>query len=89
MPQSWASRSENVLLPQKGISSNVDITAESLHNLKYPIDWDGLPGTMWAAGDFETVLGRRMEARIQVNNRKSCGRHRPDRAVLHDTAGVY
>jgi len=33
---------KTVLLPQKGYPSNVDITAESLHNLKYPMDWDGL-----------------------------------------------
>ncbi len=31
-----------VLLPQKGYPTDVDITPESLHNLDYPIDWDGL-----------------------------------------------
>jgi hypothetical protein len=31
-----------VLLPQKGYPADVDITSESLHNLKYPMDWDGL-----------------------------------------------
>jgi hypothetical protein len=31
-----------VLLPQKGYPADVDLTAESLHNLLYPIDWDGL-----------------------------------------------
>jgi len=33
---------KTVLLPQKGYPGDVDITAESLHNLEYPIDWDGL-----------------------------------------------
>jgi hypothetical protein len=33
---------KTVLLPQKGYPSDVDITAESLHNLEYPVDWDGL-----------------------------------------------
>ena len=33
---------KTVLLPQKGYPSDVDITAESLHNLTYPVDWDGL-----------------------------------------------
>jgi hypothetical protein len=33
---------KTVLLPQKSYPSDVDITAESLHNLGYPIDWDGL-----------------------------------------------
>jgi hypothetical protein len=31
-----------VLLPQKGYPSDIDLTSESLHNLAYPIDWDGL-----------------------------------------------
>jgi hypothetical protein len=30
------------LLPQKAYPADYDITAESLHNLGYPIDWDGL-----------------------------------------------
>ena len=33
---------KTILLPQKGYPSDVDITAESLHNLEYPIDWDGM-----------------------------------------------
>jgi hypothetical protein len=33
---------KTVLLPQKGYPKDVDITAESLHNLDYPVDWDGL-----------------------------------------------
>jgi glutathione synthase/RimK-type ligase-like ATP-grasp enzyme len=33
---------KTVLLPQKGYPASVDITAESLHNLDYPMDWDGL-----------------------------------------------
>jgi hypothetical protein len=33
---------KTVLLPQKGYPSDVDINAESLHNLEYPIDWDAL-----------------------------------------------
>jgi hypothetical protein len=33
---------KTVLLPQKSYPADVDLTAESLHNLGYPIDWDGL-----------------------------------------------
>lgn len=33
---------KTVLLPQKAYPSDVDITSESLRNLDYPIDWDGL-----------------------------------------------
>src|ERR1700730_11776680 len=32
---------KTVLLPQKGYPPDVDLTGESLHNLEYPIDWDG------------------------------------------------
>ena len=31
-----------VLLPQKGYPADIDLTAESLHNLSYPIDWNDL-----------------------------------------------
>ena len=33
---------KTVLLPQKGYPADVDINAESLRNMNYPIDWDGL-----------------------------------------------
>ena len=33
---------KTVLLPQKGYPSDVDINSESLRNLTYPMDWDGL-----------------------------------------------
>ena len=31
-----------VLIPQKGYPPDIDLTSESLRNLVYPIDWDGL-----------------------------------------------
>ena len=31
-----------VLLPQKGYPADIDLAPESLHNLIYPVDWDGL-----------------------------------------------
>ena len=33
---------KTIVLPQKSYPPEYDITAESLHNLGYPIDWDGL-----------------------------------------------
>jgi hypothetical protein len=33
---------KTVVLPQKSYPADFDLTAESLHNLGYPIDWDGL-----------------------------------------------
>ncbi len=33
---------KTVVLPQKSYPPDIDLTAESLHNLGYPIDWDGL-----------------------------------------------
>ena len=31
-----------MLLPQKDYPNDVDLTPESLRNLQYPIDWEGL-----------------------------------------------
>jgi hypothetical protein len=33
---------KTILLPQKGFPADLDLTAESLHNLEYPVDWDAL-----------------------------------------------
>ncbi|MGH8457863.1 MAG: ATP-grasp domain-containing protein, partial [Nevskiales bacterium] len=33
---------KTVLLPQKSYPHDVDINAESLRNLEFPVDWDGL-----------------------------------------------
>ena len=33
---------KTVLLPQKGYPADVDLAPESLRNLQYPIDWEGL-----------------------------------------------
>lgn len=33
---------KTVLLPQKGYPADVDLTSESLKNLDYPVDWEGL-----------------------------------------------
>jgi len=33
---------KTVLLPQKGYPPDIDLTPESLRNMQYPIDWDGL-----------------------------------------------
>jgi hypothetical protein len=33
---------KTIVLPQKSYPPDIDLTAESLHNLGYPIDWDGL-----------------------------------------------
>jgi len=33
---------KTVVLPQKSYPADVDLTAESLRNLGYPVDWDGL-----------------------------------------------
>jgi hypothetical protein len=33
---------KTIVLPQKAYPPDIDLTPESLHNLGYPIDWDGL-----------------------------------------------
>ena len=55
---------KTVLLPQKGYPADVDINAESLRNHELPDGLGRVAGLCGAAGDSETVFGRRMEARI-------------------------
>ena len=55
---------KTVLLPQKGYPKDVDITSESLHNLKYPVDWDGLLDYVGRPAILKPYLRRRLEARL-------------------------
>jgi hypothetical protein len=61
---------KTVLLPQKGYPSNVDITAESLHNLKYPIDWDGLLDYVGRPAILKPFSGGGWKHVYKVNNKE-------------------
>jgi hypothetical protein len=61
---------KTVLLPQKGYPSNVDITSESLHNLKYPIDWDGLLDYVGRPAILKPFSGGGWKHVYKVNNKE-------------------
>lgn len=61
---------KTVLLPQKGYPSNVDITAESLHNLNYPIDWDGLLDYVGRPAILKPFSGGGWKHVYKVNNKE-------------------
>ena len=54
-----------VLLPQKAYPSDIDLTSESLRNLRLPDRLGRVARLRRAAGHPEAVLRRRLEARLQ------------------------
>src|ERR1700722_4925277 len=61
---------KTVLLPQKGYPKDVDITAESLHNLKYPVDWDGLLDYVGRPAILKPFSGGGWKHVYKVNNKE-------------------
>ena len=61
---------KTVLLPQKGYPSSVDITAESLHNLEYPVDWDGLLDYVGRPAILKPFSGGGWKHVYKVNNKE-------------------
>jgi hypothetical protein len=61
---------KTVLLPQKGYPSDVDITGESLHNLEYPVDWDGLLNYVGRPAILKPFSGGGWKHVYKVNNRE-------------------
>jgi hypothetical protein len=59
-----------VLLPQKGYPSDVDITGESLHNLVYPVDWDGLLDYVGRPAILKPFSGGGWKHVYKVNNKE-------------------
>jgi hypothetical protein len=59
-----------VLLPQKGYPSDVDLTAESLRNLEYPIDWDGLLDYVGRPAILKPYSGGGWKHVYKVNNKE-------------------
>ena len=60
---------KTVLLPQKGYPKDVDITSESLHNLSYPVDWDGLLDYVGRPAILKPFSGGGWKHVYKVNNR--------------------
>ena len=59
-----------VLLPQKGYPADVDLTPESLRNLVYPIDWDGLLDYVGRPAILKPYSGGGWRHVYKVNNRE-------------------
>ena len=59
-----------VLLPQKGYPADVDLTAESLHNLAYPIDWDALLDYVGRPAILKPYSGGGWKHVYKVNDRR-------------------
>jgi hypothetical protein len=61
---------KTILLPQKGYPSDVDITSESLHNLEYPVDWDGLLDYVGRPAILKPFSGGGWKHVYKVNNKE-------------------
>jgi len=61
---------KTVLLPQKGYPADVDITSESLCNLTYPIDWDGLLDYVGRPAILKPFSGGGWKHVYKVNNKE-------------------
>jgi hypothetical protein len=61
---------KTVLLPQKGYPSDVDITGESLHNLEYPVDWQGLLDYVGRPAILKPFSGGGWKHVYKVNNKE-------------------
>jgi hypothetical protein len=59
-----------VLLPQKAYPPDVDLTAESLRNLEYPIDWDGLLDYVGRPAILKPYSGGGWKHVYKVNNKE-------------------
>ena len=61
---------KTVLLPQKSYPQNVDITSESLRNLEFPLDWDGLLDFVGRPAILKPFSGGGWKHVYKVNDRE-------------------
>ncbi len=61
---------KTVLLPQKGYPVDVDINAESLRNLKYPVEWDALLDYVGRPAILKPFSGGGWKHVYKVNNKE-------------------
>ena len=59
---------KTVVLPQKSYPADIDLTAESLHNLGYPIDWEGLLDYVGRPAILKPFSGGGWKHVYKVNN---------------------
>lgn len=73
---------KTVLLPQKSYPADVDITSESLRNLGYPIDWDGLLDYVGRPAILKPFSGGGWKHVYKVHNREEL-------IAAYDATGPY
>jgi hypothetical protein len=73
---------KTVLLPQKSYPADVDINSESLRNLKYPVDWDGLLDYVGRPAILKPFSGGGWKHVYKVNNREEL-------VAAYDGTGPY
>jgi hypothetical protein len=73
---------KTVVLPQKSYPADVDLTAESLHNLGYPIDWDGLLDYVGRPAILKPYSGGGWKHVYKVHNREEL-------LAAYDITGPY
>ena len=61
---------KTVVLPQKAYPADIDLTPESLHNLGYPIDWDGLLDYVGRPAILKPYSGGGWKHVYKVNDRE-------------------
>jgi hypothetical protein len=61
---------KTVVLPQKSYPADIDLTAESLHNMAYPIDWDGLLDYVGRPAILKPYSGGGWKHVYKVDNRQ-------------------
>ena len=61
---------KTVVLPQKGYPADIDLAPESLHNLGFPIDWDGLLDYVGRPAILKPYSGGGWKHVYKVHNRE-------------------
>jgi hypothetical protein len=61
---------KTVVLPQKSYPADIDLVPESLHNLGYPVDWDGLLDYVGRPAILKPYSGGGWKHVYKVNNRE-------------------
>jgi hypothetical protein len=73
---------KTIVLPQKSYPPEIDLTAESLHNLGYPIDWDGLLDYVGRPAILKPFSGGGWKHVYKVNNKEEL-------IAAYDVTGPY
>ena len=82
---------KTVLIPQKGYPADIDLDVRSrCGTCSIPIDWDGLLDYVGRPAILKPYSGGGWKHVYKVNDtRELLAGLRPDRALLHDAAGVH